>query len=275
MELTHNRKGRLTTVEPRGHGCRHVTGLILAALLAMAYQPAHADMFGGLFASKEPLNVEVEDPYIELHTGAGEGYPVFHVEERGAWIEILKRKTDWFKVRTSRGKEGWVARQQLERTLTPAGRELQITDASQKEFSFHRWEMGAMGGSFEHADVLTLYGGYFLTPKLSVELSASKIFAEFSNGEMADVSINMHPFPQWRFSPFFSLGTGLIHSNPDTTLVQEPDRTDQLAHAGLGIRVYLARRFVFRAQYKNYVIFQSTDDNQEIDEWKAGFAVFF
>ena len=55
----------------------------------------------------------------------------------------------------------------------------------------------------------------------------------------------------------------------------EPDRTDQLAHVGAGVRVYLARRFVFRAQYKNYVIFQSTDDNQEIDEWKAGFSVFF
>ena len=57
--------------------------------------------------------------------------------------------------------------------------------------------------------------------------------------------------------------------------MQEDDRTDQLAHVGGGIRVYLSRRFIFRAQYKNYVIFQSTDDNQEINEWKAGFAVFF
>jgi len=57
--------------------------------------------------------------------------------------------------------------------------------------------------------------------------------------------------------------------------VQESDRTDQLANAGAGVRIYLARRFIFRAQYKHYVIFQSTNDNQEIDEWKAGFAVFF
>ena len=249
--------------------------LALLTCFVCGSQTAHAGMFDRLFGNDEPLKVQVADPYIELHTGAGQGYPVFYVEERGAWIEILKRKTDWFKVRIDRGKEGWVAREQLERTLTPGGDQMQITDATQEQFSFHRWEMGAMGGDFESADVMSLYGGYFLTPKLSVELSASKIFARYSTGEMADASINIHPFPEWRFSPFFAIGTGIIHSNPDTTLVQEGDRTDQLAHAGLGLRVYLARRFIFRVQYKNYVIFQSTDDNQEINEWKAGFAVFF
>jgi hypothetical protein len=274
MDFILDQKGHPATVNRVKRGCQYALAFLLTCLMN-AMQPARADVFGGLFGSNEPVSVEVADPYIELHTGAGEGYPVFHVEERGAWIEILKRKTDWFKVRTDRGKEGWVARGQLERTLTPAGTQMAISDTTKKEFSFHRWEMGAMGGTFEDADVLTIYGGVFLTPKLSLELSASKIFPEFSSGEMADVSINVHPFPEWRISPFFALGTGLVHSNPDTTLVQEPDRTDQLAHAGIGIRVYLARRFVFRAQYKNYIIFQSTDDNQEINEWKAGFAVFF
>ena len=252
----------------------HLLTLFLTCL-ALNVQTAYADILGSLFGDDKPLMVQIADPYIELHTGAGRGYPIFFVEEREAWIEILKRKTDWFKVRTDKGKEGWVAREQLEKTLTPAGTEMEIPDATQKEFAFHRWEMGAMGGDFEDADVLTVYGGFFLTPKLSLELSASKIFPDFSDGEMADISINMHPFPDWRISPFFSLGTGIIHSDPDTTLVQEQDRTDQIAHAGLGIRVYLARRFIFRAQYKNYIIFQSTDDNQEINEWKAGFAVFF
>jgi uncharacterized protein YgiM (DUF1202 family) len=273
MDLMTLRKGRQTAARSRGRG--RPLAFVLLLMLGSTVQVAQADILSRLFGSDQPMNVEVADPYIELHTGAGEGYPVFHVEERGAWVEILKRKTDWFKVRTDAGKEGWVARAQLERTLTPTGEQMEIKDATQKEFAFHRWEMGAMGGSFENADVLSLYGGFFLTPKLSVELSGSQIFAAFSDGKMADVSINMHPFPEWRFSPFFSVGTGLIRSNPDTTLVQEPDRTDQLAHVGVGVRVYLTRRFMFRAQYKNYVIFQSTDDNQEINEWKAGFAVFF
>ncbi|MGD8842397.1 MAG: hypothetical protein PVJ83_02890 [Gammaproteobacteria bacterium] len=274
MEFFSIQQGQHATPAHTGLGLYPVIVLLTIFALCSA-QRAYAGLFEAWFGEDGPMQVEVADPYIELHTGDGEGYPVFHVEARGAWIEILKRKTDWFKVRTENGKEGWVAREQLERTLTPAGEQVDITDATRKEFAFHRIEAGAMGGDFEDAEVLTMYGGFFLTPKLSIELSASKIFADFSDGEMADVSISMHPFPEWRFSPFFSLGTGIIHSNPDTTLVEESDRTDQLAHVGAGLRVYLTRRFIFRAQYKNYVIFQSTDDNQEIDEWKAGFAVFF
>ncbi len=251
------------------------TCALLLCLFTLSARPAFADLFGNLFGSDQPMEVQIADPYIELHSGPGRGYPVFHVEERDAWVEILKRKTDWFKVRTAKGKEGWVAREQLERTLTPAGEYTDITDASKKEFSFHRWEMATMGGDFEDADVMTVYGSFFFTPKFSLELSASKIFADFSDADMANVSLTIHPFPEWRFSPFFALGTGVIKTDPKTTLVQESDRTDQLAHAGAGLRIYLARRFIFRAQYKHYKIFQSTNENQEIDEWKAGLSVFF
>ena len=249
--------------------------VLLLCLYSLSPKLAFAGMFGNLFADEQPLEVQIADPYIELHAGPGSGYPVFHVEERDAWVEILKRKTDWVKVRTTKGKQGWVPREQLERTLTPAGDYTDITDATKKEFSFHRWEMGAMGGDFENSDVMTVYGGFFFTPKFSAELSASKIFANFSDADMANVSLSIHPFPEWRLSPFFTLGTGVIKTDPKTTLVQESDSTDQLAHAGAGLRVYLARRFIFRAQYKHYVIFKSSNDNQEIDEWKAGFAVFF
>ena len=163
----------------------------------------------------------------------------------------------------------------MELTLTPSGETTEIRDATIKEFSFRRWEMGAMGGDFEGGEVLTVQGGYAVTPNLSVELSASKVFTDNADANMANLSIAIHPFPAWRFSPFFSLGTGIIDIDPNSTLAQEKDRTDQLAHVGAGLRIYLARRFVFRAQYKNYVIFESDDDNQEIDEWKAGFSVFF
>jgi uncharacterized protein YgiM (DUF1202 family) len=249
--------------------------LLLTCILMLAQNTAHADVFDRFFGDDRPIEVRIADPYIEMRSGPGRGYPVFHVEERGAWIEVLKRKTDWFKIRTGSGKEGWVARHQIERTLTPAGDRAEIRDATMQEFAQHRWEMGLMGGDFEGADVMTLYGGFSFTPNLSIEASLSRAFADFSDADMGDVSLAIHPFPNRRFSPFFSIGTGVIRSDAKTTLVQEPDSTDQLAHVGVGIRIYLARRFLFRAQYKNYVIFQSTDDNQEIDEWKAGFSVFF
>ncbi len=243
-------------------------GLLLMGLLWSLFS-------GRLLAAEAPFRVQVADPYIELHSGPGRGYPVFHVQERGTWIEVLKRKTDWFKVRTERGREGWVARLQLEQTLTPGGEVADFPDATLAEFTRHRWEMAAMGGDFAGADVLTVLGGYFLTPNLGVEVTASKIFADFSDSEMVDASLVAHPFPAWRVSPYFMVGTGLVHTNPKVTLVAEQDATDQLAHVGIGARIYLTRQFVFRVQYTHYVIFQSVDDNQEIDEWKAGFAVFF
>ncbi len=236
---------------------------------------ASAGIFSGLFGDEPPMEVEIADPYIELHTGAGRGYPIFHVEEQGEWIEILKRKTDWFKVRTRKGKQGWVAREQLERTLTPSGKTTEIREAGFKEFSFHPLEIGALVGDFEGADVMTFYGAYSFTPNLSAELSASKLFSTFSDAEMVNLGLLIHPFPEWRISPFFTVGTGVIRTNPKTTLVQEQDRIDQLAHVGVGVRVYITRQFIFRAQYKNYLIFQSTDDNQEINEWQAGLSVFF
>ena len=36
-------------------------------------------------------------------------------------ITVLKRRTDWFRVRTAKGKEGWVKRADMELTLTPDG----------------------------------------------------------------------------------------------------------------------------------------------------------
>ena len=36
----------------------------------------------------------VADPFIELRTGPGRGYPIFHVAERGQEVVIVKRRTD-------------------------------------------------------------------------------------------------------------------------------------------------------------------------------------
>ena len=70
-----------------------------------------------------PHKILIADPYIELHTGPGRGYPVFHVVERGREVEIVKRRTDWFQIRTERGIEGWVPREQMIATLSrPASR---------------------------------------------------------------------------------------------------------------------------------------------------------
>jgi hypothetical protein len=233
-------------------------------------------LVGPMSHAKEPeARVQVADPYIELRTGPGRGYPVFYVEDRGKWVELIRRRTGWFKVRTESGKEGWVSRDQLERTLTALGGPPEIRDPSRADYERRRWEASALTGDFEGATVISLSGGFNFTPTLAAELVLSQTLGEFSDSLLLTANALAQPFPEWRASPYFKIGTGVIQTNPQATLVEEEDRTDQTANVGLGVKVYITQRFFFRAEYSSYVIFQSKDDNQEIDEWKLGFGFFF
>ena len=234
-----------------------------------------ACLSGPAYAKKDFYQAVIADPYIELHTGPGQGYPIFHVVEEGGKIDILKRRTSWFKVRTDRGVEGWVNMSQLARTLDTSGEATDVSDPGKDDFTTRRWEMGVLTGDFEGANVISTYGAYSFTANISAELSFSQITGDISNGWMMNANIVHIPFPEWRVMPFLTLGTGVIRIEPKATLVQVEDRTDQIAHVGAGIRTYLSQRFVFRAEYKSYVVFTSRDDNEEVDEWKLGFSFFF
>ena len=244
---------------------------LLAAILVLL----QCTFTGGVLAEEPYFTVVVAEPYLDLHTGPGRGYPVFHVVDRGDEIEVIKRRTAWFMVRTERGKEGWVKRADMELTLTPAGEATQFAAVGLDDFSRRRWEGGVLAGDFEGGDVVSVYVGYAMTQNLSIEVAASQVFGDFSDAVMGTVSLVAQPFPEWRLSPFFTLGGGFIYTDPNVTLVDENDRTEEIANVGAGVRWYLTRRFLLRAEYKNYVIFQSKNDNQEINEWKAGFSFFF
>ena len=227
-------------------------------------------------AARDLVEVTVADPYLELHTGPGAGYPVFHVVERNDTVTILKRKTSWYKVRTNRGKEGWVPRQQLEKTLlTVSDTPVEFSDDAGTDYSARRWEVGVLNGDLGGADILTVYGAFKLSPNFSAELALSEATGRFFDNQLADFNLTYMFYPEWRISPFFKLGTGVIKTETKSTLIATQDFTDQTVHVGAGLTTYLSRRFVFRAEYNNYVVLTSRDDNEEIDEWKIGFGFFF
>lgn len=227
-------------------------------------------------AKDEPRKILIADPFIELHSGPGRGYPVFHVIERGREVTVVKRRTDWFQIRTEQGVEGWARREQMIATLEPTGEPLDLQEPSRENYMSRRWHGGAMGGDFGGASLISAFGGYSFSDNLSIELTVNHILGEFSNGYSATLGL-MHVFaPEWRLSPYFTLGTGIIYTEPKSTLVQVEDRDDQIGYAGLGLQFYLTRRFMLRSEFRNNVIFTSRDDNEEVDEWKyLGFAFFF
>ncbi len=219
--------------------------------------------------------VAVADPYLEMRTGPGRGYPIFHVVDRGESVSIIMQRTDWYLVRDADGDEGWVDRDQMELTLNPDGSEVDFSRATIEDFTNAKWEIGVLAGDFGGANSTAVYGSYSLNPYVSVEAWGSQILGNFSNGWTASVNVVHEAWPESRVSPFFTLGAGVIHTEPKSTIVQGEDRTDQIGHAGAGFRVYATRRFVLRAEYKTYVVFTSRDDNEEVEEWKVGFAFFF
>ncbi|MEJ2424081.1 MAG: porin family protein [Candidatus Thiodiazotropha sp.] len=226
-------------------------------------------------ADDAPVEVQVSAPFIEMHTGPGSVYPVQYVAERNEWVRIYKRRTDWFLVEGPRGFQGWVSIDQIRQTHYADGSPLQLTTFDLDDFRNRVWEFSFYGGDMEGASLLGLYAGYAFNENLSTELSFSQALGDYSSEYLVDVNLVSQPFPEWTYSPFFTLGSGVIRTEPSTTLVETEDRTDTTAHVGAGLRVYLTRRFFVRGEFRHYTVFTSREDNEEFDQWKIGLGFFF
>ena len=226
-------------------------------------------------AQEKLLQVFVSEPYLELSTGPGRGYPVFHVVEREASVDVLYRRTDWFKVRDERGVEGWARAGDMRRTKLADGSPFVFNLGDRTGFTSHDWELGLGGGRYGGANLISTYGAWSLTDNMKVEASVSQFLGNSSTGIKYELGLQHVLFPEWRFSPFLTLGTGYVETHPRATIVLPLDREDQSAYAGAGARFYLTRRFFLRADYRWHTVFTSRDDNEELEEWKVVIACFF
>lgn len=219
--------------------------------------------------------VEVAEAFIELHTGPGRGFPVFHIVEKGEKISLIKRRTQWYKVSSPRGVSGWVPQRKLLKTLNLEGQNYQTDELAQQDYFNRSFEAGVLSGDFGGATVMSLNTIWNWTSNLGAELSYSQAIGNVSDIQFANVSILHQAFPEWRISPYVKIGAGVIKTKPNATLIVAPDREDEMVHAGVGVRVYVSRQFFIRAEYNSHTILTSRNDNDEVEEWKLGFSVFF
>lgn len=217
----------------------------------------------------------VTEPYLELHEGPGRGYAIHQVVARGDSFEVLYRRTEWFRVRTQRGVEGWAHEREVLKTQLPDGSPFMVNRGDRAGFTAHRWEMGAATGDYGGATLIGTYLSYSFNEQLQVELTGSQFLGNASNGYTAELGL-AHVFrPEWRISPLLLLGGGVIKIEPKSTLVLPEDRFDETAYAGAGLRWYLTRRFFLRGEYRHHMVFTSRNQNEEIEEWRVSFAFFF
>jgi hypothetical protein len=259
-----------TAAGSRHHACElspnRLAGWCFCALVAFVL-PVSAD------ESNE--RVLVADPYLELHTGPGRGYPIFDIAERGERVEILKRHTDWFKVRTARDREGWVSRAQMEATLTEAGENKTFRDVLFDDYLKRRLEFGFSFGTFQGDPLLSAYTGYRVHDNFVVELTIAQSAGDFSTTSLYYVALVSQPFPDSRWSPFFALGAGRFTNKPKSTLVSAIETKGDLANAAIGLRYYVTRQFFLRIEAKEHVALINYDTTNHYTEWSAGAAFFF
>jgi len=232
-------------------------------MLGLWSRPAHAE------------RLQVNDPFIEIRTGPGRGYPIFHVAARDEWIDVELRFTDWYKVRTDSGREGWVHRLQLETTLTAAGGRATFRDVLVDDYLRRRAEAGASWGLFESEPMLKLWATYRLAEILAIEASIGQVQGVYSGSELWQLGLIAEPFADRRLSPFFGIGFGRFTNVPNASLVDNTTTDANLAYAVIGLRYYLTRRFVGRLDYTLYTAFVSDSSTSRYGAATAGLSFFF
>ena len=246
-----------------------------AALLSLAalVLPARAQTAVAAATLSEQLTVA--DPYLELRTGPGRGYPVFFVVARGQEVAIALRHTDWYKVRAEGGQIGWVHRAQLQTTLTAAGSSKTFRDIALDDYLARRVQLGGAIGRFESEPMLKLYASYKLSDTLSVEGNLGQVQGVFSGTNFWHVALHAEPWSDRRLSPFFGVGVGQFKNFPNQSLVGAIVTDAKLAHAIVGARYYLSERFVLRADWALYTAFVSDQRSTEYRALSAGISFFF
>jgi uncharacterized protein YgiM (DUF1202 family) len=219
--------------------------------------------------------LRVSDAFLDMHTGPGRGYPIFYVVERGAWVAVEGRRTDWYRVRAEGGQVGWVPRKQLEATLTAAGESKSFRDVLIDDYLARKVEFGAAWGRFKKEPMLKLWLQYRLADTVGLELSGGQVQGLFSGTDFWALSLTSEPWSDKRLSPFFSVGIGGFRNIPNLSLVNAAPVNSRLAQGTLGLRWYLSERFVARLDGTVYTTFVADNRSLEYRSFTAGLAFFF
>lgn len=238
---------------------------LLCGLLTTPVQPAQP---------AEPLRVQIVVPYIDIRSGPGRGYPIFHVFERGTWVEVLQQRTDWVQVRDRRGVVGWAAHADLAGTVSASGAPVSLSPTGRAAYLNRRIELAAVAGALDGDEAVGLRGSYQFTAALGAEIGLIHVPGTFSSTRLLTFNFTVAPLPAWRVEPTLTAGVGYFENIARPTLVDGDTADDWSANVGFGLRSHLTRNFVLRADLRRHRI-SISGDRQRLTEATAGIAVFF
>jgi hypothetical protein len=246
--------------------------LLLCCLPFQAYSyELHNDSNEG---ETESVFLVVTEPYIDMHTGPGRGYPVFHVIEQGDTIEILKHRASWYKVKSPDGKTGWSKASQLAHTLDPTGVPADLPEVSHGDYLKSSWWIGISAGQVEGSSNFSLHAGYRPFTWAGAELEWGKIFDDSVTSDYYGVNLLIEPVPDWTITPFVTAGAGQFSFDSRHKVLVDDTGTSNYFSFGAGANYYIGRRIVVGGGYRWYSVSQD-DGNTGLNSWNIGLSTFF
>ena len=239
----------------------------LALLLALS-TPLHA--------ADDPLpTLALSDPFVDLYTGPGRGYPVFHVAARGEQVQLLLAHTQWVKLRTASGKEGWARRDQLQGTLTAAGQGPGWLERWSDQTLHDRLAFGAAWGRFQSQPMLRLGARWRAGQAIGIEAAVGQVQGLYSGTDFWQLDATVDPMNDLSLSPYLAVGVGRFRNVPNASLVEPATTNANLAHAGIGVRWKFGTRYVLHADWSIYTALLSEQRSREYRALTLGLSFFF
>ena len=228
-------------------------------------------------AASRVARVRVIGPYLDLRSGPGRGYPIFNAAERGEWVVIELRHTDWFKIRTPRGTTGWVSREQMRQTVTEDGVPFELADPSLQDWLQRRFDVGVGYGATPNGSksFTRAWLGWRFSDTLSLDLNYGDAQTNTSTSSVWTASILAEPWSDKRLSPFVGVGVGRFDYKPNESLVNSDPLDGNLGVFTLGVRYFLSGRVALRLDYSRYAVFVSDADYRNYSAGTIGLSLHF
>ena len=225
------------------------------------------------------LRLEVIDPFVEMHTGPGRGYPVFYVIEQGEMVDVLTRRPDWYEVRTRNGKLGWVTTRQISRTIQATGEPADLPTVGFGDYLKDSWRIGfgagqISKGELKSTDLYRLTIGHRFYSWLGVEGEGGNMFGSDVKGRFYNMNLSIEPFSRWRISPALILGRGKMNIEAQPKLTPLEFEDSDFDNYALRFNYYIGRNFVMSGEYRWYDV-DSQTDKVRLEGWQLGFNTFF
>jgi len=246
--------------------------IVLAGLLFLGSRAARAD--------GEGVYLRVLSETAPLRSGPGFTYRTLDIATRGDVFPVIERGTRgfWFRIERPDGTFAWI--------LGDMVQPFEYDEGAAPDRGFLPWlfapspiedasvEVAFSAGVLGTDGLFLLRPAWVIAPEVSIEGHVGETTAADGTILLYGIGTSVHLWPRSFFTPFFHLGTGGAHSDPDADVFTVEEGSFGTIQAGGGVKLAFQKRVTLRFDYRHHAFF---DPNfyQRQEEFSGGFSMFF